>query len=295
MRAEPTFLICVGATKASTSWLFDYLAAHRDCHLRSIKELHYFDMIYRGNYDRYIRGLARQVARLSSALPGLTGRRAALFRRKLRDVQDWQAIVEARCADLPAYRAYLTEGLGDARLVADVTPGYALLPEGSFRGMAEVGQDSRLLYLLRDPVARLWSHARMIARRRVADMADFAGAARAEALAMIDRIGAGATDREDYAGTITRLNAAVDPRRLYVEFSERLLTSPGLSRLCRWLGIAETEADFSRRVLEGAPLALPGDLRARALVALRPQYDFVARQFPDLPDNWRKTLNEVHA
>ena len=42
MGDQPTLLFCVGATKAGTSWLFDYLKHHPECHLRSVKELQYF-------------------------------------------------------------------------------------------------------------------------------------------------------------------------------------------------------------------------------------------------------------
>jgi hypothetical protein len=40
---QPTFQICTGATKAGTSWLCRYLLAHPDCHLRAIKERHFFN------------------------------------------------------------------------------------------------------------------------------------------------------------------------------------------------------------------------------------------------------------
>jgi hypothetical protein len=40
---EPTFLICTGAIKAGTSWLYRYLLRHPDCHLRAIKELHFLN------------------------------------------------------------------------------------------------------------------------------------------------------------------------------------------------------------------------------------------------------------
>lgn len=293
MQQEPTFLMCVGATKAGTSWLFDRLSAHEDCHLRTIKELHYFDMLYRGNFDRYVEGFTRRAQGIESELPALSGGRLRKFQRRLQDVTDWLAVVLKRGEDLAAYRAYLTQGLRGRRLVADVTPGYALLPEDSFRRMATVGADTRFLYLLRDPLARLWSNARMVAFRRRG--ADYVADCVQVMDQMLTRIESGETDREDYAGTITRLKAAVSPARLLVMFQDEMLSRPGFARLCDWLGIRPADADFDKRVLEGKPLPLPGELRARALAALRPQYDFVARLFPALPESWRKTLNEVHA
>ena len=40
--ADPTLLICVGATKAGTSWMYRYLHDHEECFARSVKECHYF-------------------------------------------------------------------------------------------------------------------------------------------------------------------------------------------------------------------------------------------------------------
>ena len=58
--AAPVLMFGVGAAKSGTSWLYQYLAAHPDCHLRSIKELHFFDTRDMGNRDWYLRDLGRK-------------------------------------------------------------------------------------------------------------------------------------------------------------------------------------------------------------------------------------------
>jgi hypothetical protein len=40
-------MVGVGAQKAGTTWLFDYLGRHPDVAMSPIKELHYFDQIFR--------------------------------------------------------------------------------------------------------------------------------------------------------------------------------------------------------------------------------------------------------
>lgn len=295
MSGEPTVLICVGATKAGTSWLFDHLRTHPDCHLRGIKELHYFDMQHHRNFDRYTAGLTRRAEALAARQAVAKGRARLRHGRDLADVAGWRAVVDLRRPDLAAYRGYLMAGAEGRRLVADITPGYAPLPEASFRQMAEVAEDVRFVYLLRDPVSRLWSQMRMVARRQVADMADFPRRALMLMRQAIRDIAAGKTDREDYAGTIGRMQATIAPQRQMVMFQDEMLTPEGLSRLWAFLGIGAGQADFGRRVLEGVSLPLPPRLQAKALAVLRPQYDFVARLFPALPESWRKTLNEVHA
>lgn len=292
MRDEPTLLYCVGATKAGTSWLYRHLSQHPECHLRSIKELHYFDMIETGSQKRYLRQQRERIARLRAAVADGDDRPAT--QRQLRDAMDWKSVIAADPADEAAYLAYLKAGRGARDLVADITPAYALLPEGRLSQMQALSSRSRFVYLLRDPVSRLWSQARMLATRRTADLADFPARAAEMLEGMLVAIQRGIPDREDYVGAITRLRAAIAPERLLILLQDDLMSSPGLSRLHGFLGISDRPGDFDRRIHEGTPLAMPEDLRARARDALRPQYDFVARLFPDLPDSWRRNMTEVH-
>lgn len=293
MTVEPTFLFCVGATKAGTSWLYRYLARHPECHLRSIKELHYFDMLESGNYARHRDREARRLAALRAE--AASGQPLGAFRaRMLRDTEDWCSVIGQDGENLDAYRAYLAEGRGARHLVGDITPAYALLPVARLAQMARMAGDVRFVYLLRDPVSRLWSQARMVAYRKARSLAEFPARAAEVMGAMIDGVREGRTDREDYIGAIGRLREAVAASRLFVQLQDEMMGVPGLARLCGFLGIAAVPADFDKRVHEGTPLALDEGLRARAQAALRPQYDFAASLFPELPDSWRRNMIGVH-
>ena len=292
MTTEPTILMGVGATKAGTTWLYEYLASHPECHVRSIKELHYFDAVENDTFaaqKRVQRGVADKLRLRLLREDGKPAKRAL---RKLRDVMAWYGVLENRAASHVDYLAYLTAGREDIGLVADITPSYALLPETRLSEMASVSSDVRMIYLLRDPVARLWSHVRMVGRRA----ARTADAVPDTCYKLLDDVLDGATSgmtmRGDYAGTITRLKRAVDPSRLLVMFMEEMMTGAGLGRLCTFLGIGAEKADFSRRVHAGPVLAMSDDQTRRARALLRPQYEFVARHYPDLPANWRRNMGE---
>jgi Sulfotransferase domain len=168
------------------------------------------------------------------------------------------------------------------------------MPVENMSLLQTVGADVRVVYLIRDPLARLWSHVRMIAHRvapqRFAD----------EALALFNRIiggdlsgeGKGIVARGDYAAILPKLAQAIDPKRLLVMFYEDLISAPGVAQLSAFLGIAAGTADFERRVHRGVSLALPDTMTARAMACLRPQYDYVARQFGDIPTAWRANMGE---
>jgi hypothetical protein len=289
---EPTFLICTGATKAGTSWLYRYLLGHPDCHLRAIKELHFFSSIDTGTLRhwrnreemRLLRARARQAE----------GDDSTQTARLIRDLTDWVAVLAQGPRAIAAYQDYLTAGRGTRHLVADITPAYSMLSEARLRSVASMAADVRFLYLLRDPVSRLWSQARMLGRRRADDPTQYPARSVEVMTAMLNGIESGAKDREDYAGTISRLTAAVAPDRLLILLQDELMSFPGVARLCRFLGIADHPADLTRREHEGLPLDLPEALLARAQVALRPQYECASRLFPDLPASWRQNMTEVH-
>lgn len=283
MSTDPTILICAGATKAGTSWLHRHLASHPECHFRTIKELHYFDTVQTGNFDRQLRLTAERLA----ALPPEAARRR-------RDLSDWRTVLERRREDIPAYLGYLAAGRGRRRLLGDITPAYGLLPVETLRRIAGMAPDVRFVYLLRDPVARLWSQVRMLAARRVRDAAQLARQAHRLMETVLSGGEVQALERGDYAGALGRLDAALDPRRLCVLFQEELMSPAGLARLSGFLGIRTAPAEFDRRVHEGVSLPLDEGLRARACALLRPQYDYAAARFPELPDSWRRNMSEVH-
>lgn len=293
MTSEPTILFCVGATKAGTTWLYEHLSAHPDCHLRAIKELHYFDTLESGAYQPQIKAHHAYLDRLRARMLVAEGEGLARATRKMNDVLQWQAIMRQRAANLPAYLDYLTDGREDCSLVADITPSYALLPEQRLTEMATLTPSVRFVYLMRDPVSRLWSHIKMVARRSTKAAEAVPAACYALLENVLNGVTSGMTERGDYAGAIARLNAAVDPTRLCVMFMEAMMTPAGLDRLSGFLGIRPMDADFGRRVHAGPDLAMSDDQIQRARVLLRPQYEFVARHYPDIPANWRKNMGEL--
>lgn len=285
---EPVTLICVGATKSGTSWLYDHLAGHPECHLRSVKELHFFDPPESGLGRMQARSNAAEISRLTGLLPGADAGRAAHLRRRIADMQAWNGVLAG--GDLDGYRGYLTEGLGARRLVADVTPSYALLPVAGLQRLLSVAADVRVLYLMRDPVARLWSHVRMLAKREATpgqDLSALATARMERAIAGDDLHFGG---RGDYRACLQRLRAAIPVARLMVMFTEEMMTARGLARLWVWLGLRPGPVDFANRVHEGVALPLSPAHRDAARSALRDQYDYVASAFPTLPSAWSANM-----
>ena len=143
-------MFCVGATKASTTWLYKFLLRHPECHLRSIKELHYFDRLDAGKTNAAAIVLQNDVELLRADMRMRASRGIAT---KIKDTEAWIPVLQ-NPSDT-AYVTYLTAEAADRGLVADITPSYALLSEDRLRKMANLMPDVRFVYLIRDPVARL--------------------------------------------------------------------------------------------------------------------------------------------
>ena len=293
MTREPTFMFCVGATKAGTSWLHDHLARHDECHFRTIKELHYFGLSKRAHFENAARLGHQKIARLTELLPTAEHKSESIERR-LVDLRDWQKVLELGAADMPAYTSYLTTGIGSAHVVGDVTPAYGLLPLETLRSMSHVGLDVRVVYLVRDPLARLWSHVRMIVKHAAPEKF------RAEAAALFDSVISGQTSKEitcilsrgDYASILPKLIKAFGPKRLLVMFYEDLISLAGTAKLSEFLGILPGKADLSRRIHNGLHLALPPVSKDRALAFLQPQYDYIVQHMGPVPKAWHYNMKE---
>jgi hypothetical protein len=293
---QPALLFGLGATRAGTSWLYRYLAGHPQCHFRTVKELHYFDVVDSGGWEWWLRHLAQRRAvvagRLARVAPG-PGR--AEPDRRLSDYDGLIALLGRRCADDAAYLEYIAAGAGPGvRLIGDITPAYGLLPEAALGRMQALAPVTRFVYLLRDPVARLWSNIRQVVPLRGGGGDDTGARARR----IFDRVLAGREGeilrRSDYAGTLSRLARALRPENLLVQFHETLFAEPALRGLCGFLGIDFRPAETARRVNEAVAVPLDPTRRAAARRLLAPQYDHVRETFGDaVPASWLAEPAEV--
>ena len=287
MAGLPTLLFCVGAARAGTSWLRGYLRSHPQCHLRAVDELHYFDAL-----DG--KGLGELYLAQSKLRDGFRAHLSAgkgspdRMRRQIDDRTDWLRVLDHGAEDIPSYLAYLTAGADDARLVGDLTPAYALLTQQRLRQMAGIAPDVRFIYLLRDPVERLWSHVRTVSRQRSPEGTVVRQRTNRILARTLDGEEEQIVVRGDYRAAITKLRAAIDPDRLLFVFYEEMFEEAGLRRILDFLGLRWHAPAVSRAEYEGRALGMLHDHRRDARRTLAPQYDFVAEAMGRVPDTWRR-------
>jgi hypothetical protein len=252
-----TFLLGVGCQKGGTAWLHRYLEASPQCDPGFRKEYHVWDAL-----DLPSGRLARERIEKGG------GPRAEF----LRDPE--------RYFD---YFAGLLAAPGTA-LTADITPGYAALSASRLAlvrdGFRARGVRPASVYLLRDPVERIWSAGRMDVRRQGTEAQETA-----ESWVSHMYLRPMYAERTRYDLTMDALEQTFDRGDVFYGFYERLFSEETLRPLCDFLGIDFHEPDVQRQVnvspkAEGA--ALPEETVRTIARHFAGVYEAVQRRFPDL-------------
>lgn len=149
---------CVGLQKAGTQWLYDQLQSHPDFWMPPVKELHFFD---RDFPDRRVRGVAEAFVADPAKFAANRLRnghapvdeRAAAFLRAVAGFDRRAGGRMSRYAALFAPKGDLVSG--------DITPAYSILQDDLVERIARRFDRAKVVLMLREPAARLWSAWRM--------------------------------------------------------------------------------------------------------------------------------------
>lgn len=154
-KAYPNLFLSIGAMKAGTTWLYAVLARHPSLHFAMEKEIHYF-------HHRYVN--AKQ---LSEAYRLKEAKNRYLLR-----FEPEKANIDAVRENLHWISNYLSRPVDDhwyrnlfplrdhQKYACDFSNLNALLPVDAWPQIAAKAEKLRVIYTLRDPLARLWSHTK---------------------------------------------------------------------------------------------------------------------------------------
>jgi len=275
------YVIGIGAQKSGTSWLADYLLGHPEVLVTPIKELHFFDSLYRpdlcaGFERKIIKSFVdvahkMQVADVSKDT-GRFNRFSKLFDRV------------RMCGDIQRYRHYFEHYASTQSVFCDITPEYALLDREGFEAVKSLADDVRLIFLIRNPIERFWSAVRMRAKKHPEfDVFN-------EFESFLDK--PHFYQCTDYCKTLSTVYEVFPKERIFVQFYEHLFNPDIIAQLCSFCDIGFFAPDTKKRVLEGIPATLTVSMRERIYSNFSHVYDWADAEFGEaLPESWQADIS----
>lgn len=295
---QATLMFGIGATKAGTSWLYRYLSMHPECRMPAVKELHYFNSDTPEKVDMHALRIEGKAAQLTAAAQDEDAKKQVKMLMSAEEHREAARVLRAPRDGHAAYRELILKSAEDegAILGGDITPAYALLSEDTLREMSQLAPKTRFIYIMRDPVDRMWSNVRMNAMRRLEEgqsLNEFANL-------ILERLVKSGhhpslMQRSDYAGTLEKMDRALPAEDCKVVFFERLFQEKTVRSICTFLGIKYQSADFKKKVHAGRATAMRGDLKIAARALLDDQYKAVEARFGELPTRWQRDMAKVSA
>lgn len=180
----------------------------------------------------------------------------------------------------PAYLRIF--GSVEGKSVGDISPQYCMLPEEGVEHMQRLPPKAKIIFLMRDPVDRAISGGKMKAGEEHEVLTD--ARVREKALIRFQ------LDMSRYSAILDRFERYFQGQ-VFCGFLEDIIATPLalLEQLCAFLGVAYDPGYFKRLDLvanEGAKFSASMDLERDLFRELRPEYDALAKRFPDRVAGW---------
>jgi hypothetical protein len=270
--------LVIGAQKAGTTWLSRVLDYHPEVWLPPIKELNYFNQIYMPSASQW-----EPQARIEQADA------ATHYYETHRPLEPKQ---QSRFDTLPLCRA---EHLDDSDYKAifshapiesvcgEICPDYALLPRGCIASIVANQPGIRVVFIIRDPIDRAWSHMRMLAEGRF-HVGWWRGFLEPDVWPVV-RV------RTHYPAIIRKWQACLPSGSFLVLSYDRITQQPEdvIADVCNFLGVRFDRRFFPTmrdRVAESPPVDFEDDAVAALRERLRDTYDEMATIYPNICGSW---------
>lgn len=281
MEISNKLFIGIGAQKAGTSWLARQLSAHPDVAFSSIQELHFWDIladdqaIFNVYQKRFRDMLQNKVNRLPNNLPAneLEKIDSLISRLKMTHNKSLYGV----------YFEKLLLAKPSAKVTGEITPSYALLGEKAFQEIGQTLPEAKFIFIMRDPIKRLWSHIRFEETR----LGKKAFSALSQWESCLDN--PAFIDRSQYDHTIKRLLNAVSKDRCLFLFYEDLTSNenctPSIKALCAFLGI-DSFTPWEDKINVSVKIDMPTQFLEKALGVLESTYSGTREILGRTPSSW---------
>jgi hypothetical protein len=203
--------------------------------------------------------------------------------------------------DLRCYLAHFRGGIG--KLKGEASPSYSILPRSTIQLLRQLMPNLKLIYMMRDPIDRAWSHAKHNFRHREANFKGWCGTI--DEVSDEDWIENLSDDWNrlcgDYLGQLQRWLSVFPREQVHLGFFEDLARAPRLMlrNLLSFLEVDPSFADSDRVTVDRVNSGLSKDIPSRVERHLVAMYGERTRELAeylrselgiDVPAEWGRTL-----
>lgn len=272
-----TFFLGLGGQKCGSSWIQAQLAKAEGSDFGRLGEYQVWEHQLGGVFTRYKVAEPSKFEKLRTRLKLSVGAPEPVAHLRWRLQSDPNAYFD--------YFAALLEQQGIER-TGDITPSYAALPADMLAmisyGFATRGIETKVIFSMRDPVARLKSHFRMdIQKGRILEPKDFDAA-----LVEFAKSDEGMA-RSRYDLTLANIKEAFPKAQTHICLFEELFTPEGVQSLSEFSGVPlATNAGGTKVNARNGTLKLSDGAESKIAQQLTTVYKTVEKEFPQINDLW---------
>ncbi len=268
-----TFILGLGAPKSGTTWLYRYIESQPNSSMGVRKE-------YRIWPSRFADGPSRKKFNFYRLLQ---------FKHGILPTLDYGHFVRMNMIFRDGfYERYFAKLVrGDATMTGDISPGYMKLNAAQLSHIADrlksVGFRVKVVFLMRDPVERSWSGARMRKRHQNEDFLKLSDSDAVKVLANEPTH----VKLTRYDQTLDAIDAAFDPSDVFLGIFEELFSKPELKRLSDFLEIpADYEAANKKVNVTQKDGHLDDAILSEMKALYAPVYEACNARFPQTLELW---------
>lgn len=260
---KPIFILGVGAQKTGTTWLHAQLAKSPMIDFGFKKEYHVWDAVFKDIHK---------------------------FPRSDRDTSERpnQTLLRLMQRNEGVYETYFRDLIRDEiSMTGDLTPSYSMLNSKAFTEikmrLEKAGFSVKVLFIMRDPVARVWSAYQMVQRAQTKDGS-------ANTIKDFDTYMRHPTTmaRTRYDHTVRELRASFNSDELFIGFYETLFEQETQKKLAEFLQIDAGNFDSQQRINASTAQSMPATDFKSCREVYADVYKFCNKEFPETKKLWAK-------
>ncbi len=266
------FVVGIGAQRAGSTWLYDLLNSHPEIQLAHEKEIHHFNNL--------AFGAPHNIKLQKDKLDQLRK-----FPQENSKLIEWYSLLCERINTDDWYRSLFCDKNINYRksiiYTGEVTPAYAILDEYYYRQLKNCFPQVKVIFILRNPVDRIWSMARVSHERGQQVLTD---------TYLRDLLNDEGTKlRTQYDRTIRSLQSTFSEDNILLIFFEELFSDSTLNRLSEFLNLDNKfSKNFNAKVNSSKEIGCPDWFREKIVNDYQIMVNNIKKSIGYIPQSWMK-------